>query len=68
MVNAPSVFRFTAKASPERHMRAAEALGADIRTAHLDDAGEVLSGRMIELMKMTQVNCIKINIIHVTES
>jgi len=54
MVNAPSVFRFTAKASPERHMRAAEALGADIRTAHLDDAGEVLSGRMIELMKMTQ--------------
>lgn len=54
MVNAPSVFRFTSKASPERHMKAAEALGADIRTAHLDDAGEVLAGRMIELMKMTQ--------------
>lgn len=54
MVNAPSVFRYTAKSDPEKHMRAAEALGADIRTAHLDDAGEVLSGRMIELMKMTE--------------
>ncbi|MCH8327158.1 MAG: iron-containing alcohol dehydrogenase, partial [Candidatus Marinimicrobia bacterium] len=39
IVNAPSVFRFTAQACPERHLRAAECLGGDTAGAGTDDAG-----------------------------
>ena len=48
MVNAPSVFRFTAAACPERHLAAAGWLGAEIRGAGPEDAAEVLAGRLIE--------------------
>jgi len=51
ILNSPSVFRFTAQAAPERHLEAADCLGADIRDAAPDDAGEVVAGRIIELMK-----------------
>jgi alcohol dehydrogenase class IV len=50
-LNLPSVFRFTAQAAPERHLEAADCLGADIRDAASDDAGEVVAGRIIGLMK-----------------
>jgi hydroxyacid-oxoacid transhydrogenase len=51
ILNAPAVFRYTASASPERHLRAAEALGADIGRAKLEDAGEILAERIIRLMR-----------------
>lgn len=51
ILNSPSVFRFTAQAAPERHLEAADCLGADIRDAAPDDAGEVVAGRIIGLMK-----------------
>ena len=51
IVNAPSVFRFTAPATPERHLDAARQLGAEARGAGPEDAGEVVAGRLIELMK-----------------
>ncbi|MEO8875623.1 MAG: hydroxyacid-oxoacid transhydrogenase, partial [Polyangiaceae bacterium] len=51
IVNAPSVFRFTASAAPERHLQAAEWLGADMRDAAPENAGEILSEKLISMMK-----------------
>jgi alcohol dehydrogenase class IV len=51
VVNAPSVFRATAATSPERHLAAAEALGADVRGAAPADAAEVLSRALVEAMR-----------------
>jgi alcohol dehydrogenase class IV len=55
IVNAPSVFRFTAPACPDRHLAGAELLGADVRSAGEDDAAEVLSGQIVSLMKATEI-------------
>lgn len=50
IVNAPAVYRFTAPACPERHLRAAEVLGAKVKGARLADAGRLLADRIIGLM------------------
>jgi alcohol dehydrogenase class IV len=55
IVNAPSVFRFTAEACPERHLEGAAWLGADARGASPKDAGEVLAGHLIKLMRSTGI-------------
>jgi hydroxyacid-oxoacid transhydrogenase len=55
IVNAPSVFRFTSSACPERHLDGASWLGADIRGAEEKDAGEALAGHIIVLMKQTGI-------------
>jgi len=54
-VNAPSVYRYIAAAAPDRHLEGAACLGADTRDAGADDAGEIVSGRMIELMRATDM-------------
>jgi hydroxyacid-oxoacid transhydrogenase len=51
ILNTPAVVRFTHAASPERHLRAAAALGADVTRASPDDAGEVLAQRVIHFMR-----------------
>ena len=53
ILNAPAVFRFTAQASPHRHLCAAKMLGADVQDSGLSDAGEILANRLIEIMRMT---------------
>ncbi|HTP96943.1 MAG TPA: hydroxyacid-oxoacid transhydrogenase [Burkholderiales bacterium] len=55
VLNAPSVFRFTAQACPDRHLEAAQHLGADARGAVPADAGEVIARRLIELMRATEL-------------
>jgi alcohol dehydrogenase class IV len=54
VLNAPSVYRFTASACPDRHLDAAQRLGADLRGVTLADAGEVLAGQIIKFMQATQ--------------
>ncbi len=53
ILNAPAVFRFTAPADPERHLRAASLLGADIEGAAEADAGDILANTVIDLMRET---------------
>lgn len=51
ILTAPAVFRWTAAANPERHLEAARLLGADIRGAAPQNAGDILAGALIELMR-----------------
>ena len=51
ILNAPAVFRFTAPATPERHLQAAEALGVDVSTIAAADAGLVLADRITWFMQ-----------------
>jgi hydroxyacid-oxoacid transhydrogenase len=54
ILNTPAVVRFTASASPERHLRAARALGADVSGAS-PDAGEILANRVIDFMRVLKM-------------
>ena len=53
IVNAPAVFRFTAPACPERHVEAAELLGAEISGSDSSEAGEMLSEHLEQMMRVT---------------
>jgi hydroxyacid-oxoacid transhydrogenase len=55
ILNSPSVFRFTAAACPDRHLTAAGALGAKVEGASPDDAGKILTDRIIEMMMRLKV-------------
>jgi hydroxyacid-oxoacid transhydrogenase len=53
VLTAPAVFRFTASADPVRHREAARLMGLDIRETRAEDAGELIAGRILELMRAT---------------
>jgi hydroxyacid-oxoacid transhydrogenase len=55
ILNTPAVARFTASASPRRHLTAAKALGADITDADADDAGNILAERVIYFMRSLEM-------------
>ena len=55
ILNAPAVFRFTASASPARHLQAAEALGANVTGAKAEDAGRILADRITWFMQRLQM-------------
>ena len=51
ILNAPAVFRFTASCCPERHLQAAEVLGADVSRRPSTDAGQILADRIVWFME-----------------
>lgn len=53
ILNAPAVFRFTAQADPARHLEAARLMGAHTDGADAADAGQILAGAIIDLMRRT---------------
>jgi hydroxyacid-oxoacid transhydrogenase len=55
ILHTPAVCRFTAPTNPQRHLRAAQALGADMKGATEADAGAILAGRVIEFMQMLKM-------------
>ncbi len=55
ILNAPAVFRFTASSHPERHLRAAEMLGAEIQGVGPADAGRVLADRITYFMQRLEI-------------
>jgi hydroxyacid-oxoacid transhydrogenase len=55
ILNSPAVFRFTAPSSPERHLRAAEALGIDIAGRRTEDAGPILAEHIAWFMQRLRV-------------
>ncbi len=55
ILNAPAVFRFTGRANPERHLRAASLLGAATEGADTAAAGEILAAAIVDLMRAVDV-------------
>ncbi len=51
VVSAPAAFRFTYPTSPEKHLRAAELLGARVRDVPISEGREILPGAIIDLMR-----------------
>jgi hydroxyacid-oxoacid transhydrogenase len=53
ILNAPAVFRWTAETNPALHLEAARLMGAETRGAAPEDAGLILAGAIIAIMRKT---------------
>jgi hydroxyacid-oxoacid transhydrogenase len=52
---APAVFRFTASTNPDRHLYAAQLLGAEVSEARPEEAGDLLADTLIDIMRRTGI-------------
>ena len=55
ILHTPAVVRFTAPAAPERHLRAARALGAEVSGIPRESAGDVLAARILHFMRCVDI-------------
>lgn len=56
VINAPAAFRFTGDTAPERHLRAAEALGAaNVENVDPIEAGDLLATQIERMMRSTGI-------------
>src|SRR5690606_37034061 len=55
ILHTPAVVRFTAPANPEKHLEAARLMGVDTRGAAPEDAGDLLAGALVDLMRRVGV-------------
>ncbi len=55
ILNAPAVFRFTAPACPDRHLAAAEAIGAKVAGTDTKDSGHLLADQIIHIMQQLNI-------------
>jgi hydroxyacid-oxoacid transhydrogenase len=55
ILNTPAVVRFTAPACPTRHLRAAQALGADVSHARPEEAGAILANVVIAYLRKLEM-------------
>ena len=53
ILNAPSVFRWTGSANPDRHLYAASLMGVDVSTSEREQAGDILAEAIVALMRRT---------------
>lgn len=53
ILNSPAVFRFTAPTNPEVHLYAARLLGVDTTGAAPEDAGDLVAGALVAIMRKT---------------
>jgi len=55
VLNAPAAFRFTGPAAPERHLQAAEFMGADVSGVKPADAGKILAEELVQFMQRLKI-------------